>query len=85
MESFPYNSEDSVGMGIVVAAPKLKPAIFDGQSSLPIFLCKFGTVADNSRWSLEDKNMALVLALRKQALQTLQNVPEAERRNFEVV
>ena len=73
---------DRGGQPIVSSATRLQPPTYDGQTSWCTYKRQFEAAALANNWNNEEKAMALVLALRGQALELLQTIPVAEQHDF---
>ena len=66
-------------------AIKFKPPVFDGTSHWRTYLLQFEAAAEANGWTDEEKALSLILALRSEALDALQDIPETDRGDFEKV
>lgn len=60
----------------------LKPPTFDGTTSFAIFKFQFETASVQNQWNEEHQVAALIVALKGEAAETLQTIPENERRGY---
>lgn len=66
------------------SAGKMKPPVFDGQVSWAVYKRQFEAAAEINHWTTkEEKATALVLALRGQASELLQTIPD--QRDYEAL
>ena len=73
---------DRGGQPIVSSTTRLQPPTYDGQTSWCTYKRQFEAAALANNWNNEEKAMALVLALRGQALELLQTIPVTEQHDF---
>ena len=65
-----------------VSKIKVKPLTYDGKTSWPAYLKQFSAAAAANRWTQVEKAIALVVALRGDALDTLQSIPDSKLRDY---
>ncbi|KAJ8914881.1 hypothetical protein NQ315_014894 [Exocentrus adspersus] len=63
----------------------ISPPTFDGEVSWSMYKRQFEAAATTNGWDEQQKATELVLALRRKALQTLQNIPEEKHNDYSTV
>lgn len=64
--------------GTSSSAGKMKPPVFDGQVSWSVYKRQFEAATKANHWTNEEKATALVIALRGQASELLQTIPNQD-------
>ncbi|KAJ8936420.1 hypothetical protein NQ318_014858 [Aromia moschata] len=60
----------------------LKPPTYDGKSSWSMYRRQFEAAAKANGWTSQEMATSLVISLRGQALEILQNIPEEQQNDY---